>query len=199
MRTNTYISAPGPGRPRDNTIDQRVLATTAKLFNEGGFRNVKVDEVAQMSKTSKASIYRRWPSVTHLVVSMLIDRCPDLSFEITDDPVQDFENLVPTAIRLVANPDKLLGEIALDVKATGDEELIDTFYSELIAPIRDHMVEISKHGQKIGVFREDIEPEWLFDFFLAPLINRSLHHREDVTEEIVKEHASNVMKVLKAQ
>lgn len=72
-------SQPGPGRPRDASIDDRVLAATRELLSEGGFAQLSMRLVAQRSGVTRASLTRRWPSKAALVIDAVMGVTPDLT------------------------------------------------------------------------------------------------------------------------
>lgn len=55
------------GRPRDDRIDDAVIAATRELLAETGYAGLTVAEVASRAGTTKTAIYRRWESKPHLV------------------------------------------------------------------------------------------------------------------------------------
>jgi AcrR family transcriptional regulator len=57
----------GAGRPRDPRIEQAALAATRDLLVEVGHRRLTVAAVAGRAGTTKTALYRRWPSLPHLV------------------------------------------------------------------------------------------------------------------------------------
>ncbi len=59
----------GPGRPLDASVQACLLRATQDLLIEEGFERLSVDAVAKRCAASKATIYRRWPSKTALVVA----------------------------------------------------------------------------------------------------------------------------------
>ncbi|MFC7403848.1 TetR/AcrR family transcriptional regulator [Georgenia alba] len=59
----------GPGRPRVEGLDDRILAATLELLDAG--EQVTVTRIVQLSRVSRAALYRRWPSVTDLVAAAL--------------------------------------------------------------------------------------------------------------------------------
>jgi AcrR family transcriptional regulator len=61
--------ARAPGRPLDATIDEQLLRVTQDLLIEEGFERLTMDAVARRCGASKATIYRRWPGKTALVVA----------------------------------------------------------------------------------------------------------------------------------
>lgn len=58
-----------PGRPTDAGIDEQLLRATQDLLIEEGFERLTMDAVAKRCGASKATIYRRWPGKTPLVVA----------------------------------------------------------------------------------------------------------------------------------
>ncbi|WP_183101405.1 TetR/AcrR family transcriptional regulator [Nocardioides pelophilus] len=57
----------GAGRPRDPRIEQAALAAARALLVEVGYQRLTVAAVAGRAGTTKAALYRRWPSLPHLV------------------------------------------------------------------------------------------------------------------------------------
>jgi len=62
-------SARAPGRPLNPAIDEQVLHATQDLLIEEGYERLTMDAVARRCGASKATIYRRWPGKTALVVA----------------------------------------------------------------------------------------------------------------------------------
>lgn len=58
-----------PGRPVNAAIDEQLLRATQDLLIEEGFERLTMDAVARRCGASKATIYRRWPNKTALVVA----------------------------------------------------------------------------------------------------------------------------------
>ena len=58
-----------PGRPLSADLDVQLLTATQDLLIEQGFERLSMDAVAKRCGASKATIYRRWPSKTALVLA----------------------------------------------------------------------------------------------------------------------------------
>jgi AcrR family transcriptional regulator len=69
-----------PGRPVNAAIDEQLLRVTQDLLVEMGAERLTMDAVARRSGASKATIYRRWPGKTALVVAAAaaLFRVPDV-------------------------------------------------------------------------------------------------------------------------
>jgi AcrR family transcriptional regulator len=57
-----------PGRKRDTSRDGAILQATLEVLAETGYERMTTDMVAARAKTSKATMYRRWPSKAELVI-----------------------------------------------------------------------------------------------------------------------------------
>jgi len=55
------------GRPRDPSIDGRVLEATRGLLAERGFEATTVQAIAERSAVHPSAIYRRWPSRIEII------------------------------------------------------------------------------------------------------------------------------------
>jgi AcrR family transcriptional regulator len=73
------------GRPRDESVEQRVLATVREMLAEVGWDELSVRGVAARAGVGRASIGRRWQSKAELVLHAVLGETPDLGpFEGTD-------------------------------------------------------------------------------------------------------------------
>jgi AcrR family transcriptional regulator len=69
-------------RPRDQQLDRLILDAAGELLATGGYESLTIDEVARRSGASRPSVYRRWPSRTHLAFEFVLR--PMLSEPIPD-------------------------------------------------------------------------------------------------------------------
>jgi AcrR family transcriptional regulator len=67
MMTQPSPPEQSPGRPRDSRIDEAVLAATRDLLLELGWAGLSLTAVAERAGTTRPALYRRWPSLAHLV------------------------------------------------------------------------------------------------------------------------------------
>jgi AcrR family transcriptional regulator len=63
--------ARGPGRPRDEDTDQRILDAALKLMAQHGYKRMSMDQVAAEAGVTKPTIYRRWKNKEELAVAAL--------------------------------------------------------------------------------------------------------------------------------
>ena len=67
------------GRPRDESIDERVLAVTRELLLQVGWDDLSVRLVAARAGVGRASLTRRWPTKAELVLHAILGESPDLA------------------------------------------------------------------------------------------------------------------------
>ncbi|PPI99701.1 TetR/AcrR family transcriptional regulator [Nocardia nova] len=64
------MTSPRPrGRPRDDTVDQRVLDAAVEELAEKGIAEFSITSVAARARAAKRSIYARWPSREDLILA----------------------------------------------------------------------------------------------------------------------------------
>src|SRR3954452_14817148 len=62
MGVEWSVPASGRGRPRDRTLDARILDQVLDLLASQGYAGLTLDELAARSGVAKTTILRRWPS-----------------------------------------------------------------------------------------------------------------------------------------
>ncbi|MEZ0364216.1 TetR/AcrR family transcriptional regulator [Mycobacterium sp. pUA109] len=61
------------GRPRDPRTDRAIVAAARRLLVRDGYDQVSIEAVAREANVSRPTVYRRWPSKTHLVFDAVFD------------------------------------------------------------------------------------------------------------------------------
>ncbi|MCL2735169.1 MAG: TetR/AcrR family transcriptional regulator [Propionibacteriaceae bacterium] len=86
---------PGPGRPRDPEVDERILDATLTIFERLGWHGLTLDRVAREARTGKTSLYSRWTTKTDLLSAALVwdrnryGRRPDPSQPLREQLIDD--------------------------------------------------------------------------------------------------------------
>ena len=129
------------GRPRDTTVDQRILQATTSLLAQRGFRGLRVDDVARSAGVPKSTIYRRWPSLTDLAVAAVDDALGDRETVISDDPLDDLAQIVVrTHTLLISSPlAGTLEQLALDL--VNRPKTARLYRERVISPLREAAID----------------------------------------------------------
>lgn len=72
-------SARASGRPRDTSIDERVLSVTRDLLVEVGWDGLSMRLVTARTGVGRSSLNRRWSSKAELVLQAILGETPDLA------------------------------------------------------------------------------------------------------------------------
>ncbi|MCX7522042.1 TetR/AcrR family transcriptional regulator [Microbacterium sp. STN6] len=83
------------GRPRRQATDDAILAAVIELAGEAGYGGVTFDAVAVRAGVSRPTIYRRWPSKSHMIAAALHAVAPR-------EPVADTGNGLDDLIMMVS-------------------------------------------------------------------------------------------------
>jgi AcrR family transcriptional regulator len=79
-------SSPGPGRPRDPELDNRVYEAALRLYRRRGKEGVSFGSVSAESSVGKAALYRRWESADAMLLDALESRLREYTYSDTETP-----------------------------------------------------------------------------------------------------------------
>jgi AcrR family transcriptional regulator len=84
MSTDVELEIPRGGRPRDEAREQAILDAAIELLAEVGYEAMTIEAVAVRAKSSKATIYRRWPGKAELVAEAMRRRTEPVLEDLPD-------------------------------------------------------------------------------------------------------------------
>lgn len=172
------------GRPRNSTVDRRVLDAAWDLLVDRGYAGLSVDEVAERAGVAKTTLYRRWPTKDHLaiaVTSRLLGQVPiadtgDLHADLTGftSALADTLNRVRMAGRPGGSASPSAGLLAELVAAAARHEDIGAVVRAGFA--QRHALAVARLHQardREGL-RADLDPDLLIDQLAGPVYYRVL-------------------------
>ena len=62
------------GRPKDPTVNKKIYREINRLLETTHFRDITIDQIAENTGISKATIYRRWKDKSSIIMSMFIEQ-----------------------------------------------------------------------------------------------------------------------------
>jgi AcrR family transcriptional regulator len=124
------------GRPRDTTLDRRIVEATAEAVLKGGYAGLSVDEVAATLGIAKTTIYRRWPTKAHLVLEVVASMQATVEAPDTGDLRADLLSVTTSVARALRQPGarRLAAEL---VAASARDETLDQGVRRLWAARRE--------------------------------------------------------------
>lgn len=183
---------PKRGRPRDASLDARILDAALALMAHGGLRACTIDAVAIRAEVPKSTIYRRWPSKEELQVAAL-ERYVDEAQPMPDtgNLRDDLEELFGSQIRMYGSREaRPVVAFAFSVLAEGEAAPSATggamrrFALERRARYR----EVLERGLKRGEVRESVDLEVAISFLFGAVWARIADLQpvdDDFAEQIV--------------
>lgn len=150
------------GRPRDMNIKYKVLSVTYKMLVDRGFQAITMEKIATESGSSKATLYRWWPSKSAILLEAVQERAD--SYPTFDDTGDVRKDLLSEIQGVITYYNGTTGKAMLDLIAHS------RFEQELGEVIRDHFInkwrEATTKILGLGISRKQLRPDLQFDLFM---------------------------------
>ena len=163
-------TARSAGRPRDPAAERAIIEATLAIVAEQGFEGLRVADVADRARVSKATMYRRWSSKTELVVAALGTTPPFP--EVDSGTLRGDLVALLTAFLDAAGSHPVIGLLAtLAAERQRDPRLaraVDPFIGERMRPL----VEALRRGMKRGEISRDADLALTAEMLGGPLMLR---------------------------
>jgi AcrR family transcriptional regulator len=140
---------PGPGRPRDTAIDQRVLEVARRHLAEHGYERFSLTAVAEEAGTTRPALYRRWPGRAELATAAIAAMSEAQARQPTEDRFGDLVRELEAFRRGVTRPDGL-SLVGTMLQRGTDARLVDLFRERVVAPRRRRLREILERAIAAG-------------------------------------------------
>jgi AcrR family transcriptional regulator len=149
----------GPGRPRDATIDEAVLAAARHHLATIGYEAMSLVAVAADAGTTRQALYRRWADKADLATAAIasmsgIGQRPD-----TDDPLADLVAEL-RAFRAGVTRRNGVSLVGTMLQESVDPELLRLFRERLVAPRRRRIRHILQRGRSLGLLADDADLDY---------------------------------------
>ena len=146
------------GRPRNDGIDAAVLGAVRRHLREHGVAGVSVRAVAADAGTTRAAIYRRWPTTEALLVAAIADLADRGGLEEGDDPLVDLEAELRdfrTAIRAAGS----VGLVGVMLSGEVTPSLRAEYRRRVVRPRRARIRRCLDRGVALGLLDPDADVE----------------------------------------
>jgi AcrR family transcriptional regulator len=182
--------APRRGRPRDPSIDARVLAATTELLAERGYSATTVQEVARRAGVPASAIYRRWPSRLDLIEDAVYPGLGEIDLTASGDLRADLRRLVDGLQGLLTRPASraALPGLVAEYQADGNWRSADRWVPVSARPYLRQILDVAGPS----AVDPSIEPDAVFDLMLGAILvdsfvptPTSTRHRADVVVDLL--------------
>jgi AcrR family transcriptional regulator len=189
-----------PGRPRSERSRLAILGAASDLMLERDLSEISMDAVAERAGSSKATIYRWWPSKELLVLDALRSGWDSAIPEGVDTGslAGDLSELiVPWARELAARP---YGRVIASLIARGqvDEEFAHEYRAQFVGRRREQGRAALERAIERGEIREATDIEAALDLLYGPFYHRVLHGHAAVSDAFARTILDYVLAGLEA-
>ncbi len=141
---------PEPGRPRDLSIDGRVLEIARRHLAEHGYDGLSLAAVADEAGTTRPALYRRWPGKAELATAAIAALSTAHTREPTGDPYSDLVAELTAFRRGVTRPDGL-SLVGTMLQHGTDPDLLRLYRERLVTPRRTRLRAILERAISQGL------------------------------------------------
>jgi AcrR family transcriptional regulator len=180
----TQMEPSGRGRPRDRTLDDRILEQLLTLLGSHGYAGLRLDELAARSGVAKTTILRRWPSKA-AVAAAGVERLALQSVDVPDSGILRVDLL---ALLHGAEETFVRGRgqfVARLIREAGHHpEIADLVYT-VIHTRRQAYRRVLALAIARGELAPSVDQELLIDLLIGPIWTRLLITRDPITRAYV--------------
>lgn len=175
----------GTGRPRDSTLDPKILQATEELLLEGGYAALTIDKIINRAGTSRPAFYRRYSGIPAVLLAMLVEKFGEPPAIDTGSIAQDLLAIQREQVRLFGNPlvHRCLAGF-LDALHT-DEALTNAFHNGFFAPRRQATQRALLRGADRSEVPHAVDLEWICDLLSGPLVMRATFPRLGPIDDVL--------------
>ena len=169
-------SARPPGRPRSIEADRAILRAAVDLLADEGYAGVTMEGVAARAGVGKATVYRRWPSKSALVVDA-VTACRESGGQPPPDTGSARDDLLAFVRGFLhhlrtSDAGRVLPSLVAEL--SHNAELALAFREGFVQPRRARILDAVRRGVERGEVRAGVDPELVADAVVALLQHRFL-------------------------
>ncbi len=166
---------PSPGRPKSNDLSLRILDAAIDVLGQNGFSDFSFVRVAEIAQTTRAAIYRRWPTRESLAASALSKLMAETLLGPLDDT--DVRNNIISVLESASTLlDNRRYRRALATAMTAAHHMNDE--NDLLTFLRARRGILIRQqlqkGVRVGQLSDDLDIEFVVDALNGPVFFRSL-------------------------
>jgi AcrR family transcriptional regulator len=158
----------GRGRPRDPRTEQAITDAARRLLARDGYDQVSIEAIAREADVSRPTVYRRWPSKTHLVFDAVFGAA-EVGDVLTSsgDFEADLRRFVAGVFDFWRSPEVAAAALGILADRHRDPELFIRTQALLDEKTRTAFGELVRAGIDQGVLDADVDVEIAYDAVLG--------------------------------
>lgn len=174
-----------PGRPRSAEADRAILRAAVDLLADEGYGGVTMEGVAARAGVGKATVYRRWPCKSALVVDA-VTACREsgVTPPNTGSAREDLLVFVRGFMHHLRTSDAARVMPALVAELSRNPDLAAEFREGFVQPRRAKVLDAVRRGVERGEVRAGVDPDLVADGVVALLLHRFLVTGMDLDDDL---------------
>lgn len=196
----TSVTTAAPQRKRGAALEEAILEAAYAEMSEVGYTAFSVEGVAARARTGKASIYRRWPTRSDLMLDAVCSQLPmpqDCSIAMAEigDEVSTADALRGVARAISGVIGSPAGDVirAIKCEAATDPELARAIDDRFQAPRREYLLRLLQRGVERGEVRPGADTPLIADIIPAIFTHRLIMEREPITPRFISQVIEQVL------
>jgi AcrR family transcriptional regulator len=177
-RGSEKVTTRSVGRPRSAQVERDALAAVRALLVEAGYSALTLSAVAQRAGTTTAALYRRWPSLAHLVYDATFPADLALRMPAESEPYAWLFATISGARDLLCDPVVVAAVPGLMSEFAARPELHSTLISRFSASVFDEIGTFLRKAAEDGILDPQIEPYQLIESIVGAVLTAALIHGE---------------------
>ncbi|MCR1786666.1 TetR/AcrR family transcriptional regulator C-terminal ligand-binding domain-containing protein [Nocardioides carbamazepini] len=174
----------------------KILEAVVALMRDGGISAVTTGSVAAAASVSKATIYRRWPSMSKLVAEAAAHAFPEVTVPDLGDVVAELRWFLTERIRQYAEPGSARLVASL-IGASVSDDHVQAFFRSWVAAQSQSSRAVFERAVARGEFPADLDIDDLRTVMSAPVMFRAVAE-DGVPDEALVETVLAMVRAVRA-
>jgi AcrR family transcriptional regulator len=198
--TATRHASTDPREPisRGAGARQRVLQAALQVLDDDGLPGFTMEAIARRAGASKATLYRRWPTVGALMIDAM-----DATFQ--PFPVPDTGRVDTDVAQLLTAFVSLLEHtpfprlLAAFVDAAERDPALATLHADLTRRRREPLLVVLARARERGQLSPDLDPELVTDLLTGPFFYRRFIAHRPIPSDLINDVITHVLTTSRLQ
>ncbi|HEX7827280.1 MAG TPA: TetR/AcrR family transcriptional regulator [Mycobacterium sp.] len=187
------------GRPRAEVLDAAILDAATELVIADGYVATSVDAIARRAGTTRQAVYRRHPSLPHILIAALSRRFGLDPAADTGSLRGDLLAVQHNQVEFFADPLVMRALPGLLDEAARDTALGAQLFEAFVTPRRESTARALERAVQRGDIPGGFDTEWICDLLTGPLLMRALMPTGPIDENLAQLTVNAVLDVLAAR
>jgi len=177
---------------RGDGARQRVLKAALEVLDDDGLPGFTMEAVARRAGSSKATLYRRWPTVGALLVDAMDATFRPFPVPETGRVETDVAELLTALVTLLEHtPFPRL--LAAFIDAAERDPALAAMHADLTRRRREPLLAVLARGRERGQLSADLDPEVVIDLLTGPFFYRRFIAHRPIPQSLVNDVITHVL------